>query len=200
MARKRRTARRSSPVRRRRSSTGRKVTRRRRMGAGMATANIKGAAFNSLLGVAGGLLFGFAAKLADKDNSKPNNRIIVGLGLSILAAVIAKKPAIAAGIAGATAALIATKVPGLADYDVDFVAPDTLMSESPNLIYDENNQAYFPLSDGSFFPLNDYQASAYNQAKQANLVNANVANMGRGRNSSGNFNAIYPGYLNPGMF
>lgn len=192
-----RRKRRSSPVRRRRSSPVKRARSRRRIGAGMATANIKGAAFNSLLGVAGGLLFGFAAKLADKDNSKPNNRIIVGLGLSILAAVIAKKPAIAAGIAGATAALIATKVPGLADYDTEFVSPDTLMSE-PNLIYDESGQAYFPLSDGSFFPLSDYQASAYNNARTPQLVNANVANMGRP--SSGNFNAIYPGYLNPGMF
>jgi len=183
---------------RRRSAVTRTRTRRRRMSAGMNTANIKGAAFNSLLGVAGGLIFGFAAKLADKNNDKPNNRILVGLGLSIVAALIAKKPAIAAGLAGATASLIATKIPGLADYDVDFVAPDTLMSEAPNLLYDEDGNAYFPLNDGSYFPLNDYQASAYNRAKNTpTLVNSNVANMGR--QASGNFNAIYPGYLNPGF-
>lgn len=187
----------------RRRSAVKKVTRRRsrRLGAGMNTANLKGAGMNAIKGLAGGLIFGFIAKLADKDGSKPNNRIVAGLITSAAAGMFLKQPAIAAGIAGATAALVATKIPGLNDgsYDVEFIPPNTLMDAQPDLVYDENGQAFFPLNDGSVFPLNDYQASAYNSAKQAapaRLINANVNAIGR---PSGNFQQIYPGYLNPGF-
>lgn len=182
---------------RRRRSSSKRVSVRRRRRSGLAAAGLKGAGINALKGLAGGLLFGVIAKLADKDGNKPNNRIIAGLAASVAAAMFIKQPFIAAGIAGATAATVATKIPGLNDgQEVEFISPDSLMNDnSPDLVYGDDGTAYFPLQDGNFFPLNDYQASTYNRAK---LTNANVAAIGR--QSPGSFQSVFPGYLNPGFF
>lgn len=180
-----------------RPSHSKKVSVRRRRRSGLAAAGFKGAGMNALKGLAGGLLFGVIAKLADKDGNKPNNRIIAGLAASVVTAMFIKQPFIAAGIAGATAATVAQKIPGLNDgQEVEFISPESLMNDNrPDLVYGDDGQAYFPLQDGNFFPLNDYQASTYNRAK---LTNANIAAIGRP--SPGSFQQVFPGYLNPGFF
>lgn len=178
MAKRRRTRRRSTTTARRRSTTARKTTRRRRstgLSAGFGISGLKGAAINTAKGAAGGILFALLAKAIDKDGTKPENRLYAGLIGSMVAGMFLKQPAIAAGIAGSIGVPVAQKMGFLNDDDYAFL-PESLLSQkaiSSQPMYINDNGEMFQLAEnGEMYPLA----------------------------ASGNFNQIYPGYNNPGMY
>ena len=154
--------------------------RRSGLSASLGMGNIKSSVMITAKGAIGGILNTFIGKLIDKDGTKPDNRLFAGIGLSIIAGMFLKQPAIAAGIAGSIGTPIGQKLGFLKD-DMEYV-PDSLLSQraltnQPMFINDQNGNNYQLAENGEYLPINQF-----------------------GLNDNGNFNQIYPGYNNPGFY
>lgn len=154
----------------RRRSASKPKTRRRRRSSGLFGSSaalpvgLKGAVLNLAKGVAGALIISKLAPMIDKDGSKPDNRMYFGIGLSIITAAFFKQPVIAAGMAGATALQIGSKIGLLSDDELDFqYVPSTLLSQKaiasrinsngslmPDFINDNDGNQYQLYDDGQY--------------------------------------------------
>lgn len=169
---KKRSKRRS--VRRRTSTPVRRSRRRGGMLSG-GMSGIKPAVINTGKGLLGGILYSFIAKMVDKDNTKPDTRLMAGIAASIAISAFLKQPAIGAGLAGSFGSSLAAKFGLLQDEGEEMqYVPDTLLSnQALNQYLDLGGRNSMNLSDGNdtYFQLSD-----------------------------GSFAKVYPGYNNPGFY
>jgi hypothetical protein len=139
------------------------------------------ATLTGMLRTAGGAAIGGAvARLTNKFiGGRPVAFILTSLAESYLATKFLKSPAMAAGIIGAAAFSLAENIPLLNDGMSPYrYADENLLNDLP-MYLDENGQEMIQGDDGEFYYLNDGNPYALAQ---------------------GNFNEVYPGYVNPGFY
>jgi len=158
-------------IRRRKRGHNKPARRRRSMSSNGMAGGLKGAAINTAKGAVGGILYSVIAKMVDKDGSKVNNRIIAGAVLAFGSSMFLKQPAIGAGVAGAFGLTLAQKLGFLNDGEDYSYVPESLLSERQPLV-----NASVPNMD--YYGLQEPNMNLYD----------------------GNFDRIYPGYLNPGFY